>query len=327
MLRKVQDARMNVAKAGGRRSPRREKVYSDTSASVCEAVLERGSIRLDTAVASSCGRSHAVNEDCHSALDGTMPVFVVADGVSSGAMASCASRELVSRIHATLEHGRIDADAVRSAVLDADREVGRTIASRTQASGAATVALCAGTEASLSRWLVAWVGDCRVYRVSAEGDALAQLLTLDDTYRHLNELPPPGGSLDDPARMVGNGAVYAPNVRDVKLGRDEMLLLCSDGVHKHAAPRDIARLLRGQTPLAGRCLRLIEFARTSGSKDDATVLVVHRAERAGARIARLLLLGVLIALVAGALLWFAADMGVAQQLPAASSSGAALVQP
>ena len=106
MLRKVQDARMNVPKAGGRRSPRREKVYSDTSASVREAVLERGSIRLDTAVASSCGRSHAVNEDCHSALDGTMPVFVVADGVSSGAMASCASRELVSRIHATLEHGR-----------------------------------------------------------------------------------------------------------------------------------------------------------------------------------------------------------------------------
>src|SRR5205085_8673362 len=110
--------------------------------------------------ASSCGSSHAVNEDCYSALDGTLPLFVVADGVSSGAMASRASRELVSRIHATLERGRIDADAVCGAVLDADREVGRTIASRTQASGAATVALCAGTEASLSRWLIAWVGDC-----------------------------------------------------------------------------------------------------------------------------------------------------------------------
>jgi serine/threonine protein phosphatase PrpC len=293
---------------------------------VREAVLERGSIRLDTAVASSCGRSHAINEDCHSALDGTMPVFVVADGVSSGAMASCASRELVSRIHATLEHGRIDADAVRSAVLDADREVGRTIASRTQASGAATVALCAGTEASLSRWLVAWVGDCRVYRVSAEGDTLAQLLTLDDTYRHLNELPPPGGSLDDPASHGRQRRVLRANVRDVKLGRDEMLLLCSDGFKARGTARHCAAL-RGQTPLAGRCLRLIEFARTSGSKDDATVLVVHRAERAGARIARLLLLGALIALVAGALLWFAADMGVAQQLPAASSSDAAMVQP
>jgi protein phosphatase len=327
LLPKVPSARMNAAKAGDRQSPRRESARNDTSASVREAVLEMGSIRLDAAVASSCGRSHAVNEDCHSALDGTLPLFVVADGVSSGAMASCASRELVSRIHGTLERGPIDADSVRSAVLDADRAVGRTIASQTQASGAATVALCAGTEASLSRWLVAWVGDCRVYRVSAEPDGLAQLLTLDDTYRHLNELPPPGGSLDDPARMVGNGAVYAPNVRDVDLGHDEMLLLCSDGVHKHAAPRDIARLLRGQTSLAGCCLRLIEFARTSGSTDDATVLVVHRAERPSARVARLVLLGALIALVAGALLWLAADLTMAQNVPPASSSGAEVVQP
>jgi hypothetical protein len=31
--------------------------------------------------------------------------------------------------------------------------------------------------------------------------------------------------------------------------------------------------------LAARCVRLIEFARTSGSNDDATVLVVQRAQR------------------------------------------------
>src|SRR5205814_572686 len=182
-----------------------------------------GWIRLDTAVASSCGGSHAVNEDGHSALGGTSPLFVVADGVSSGAMASCASRELVSRLHETLERGRIDADAVRSAVLDADREVRRTIASLTDASGAATVALCAGTGMLLSRWLVAWVGDCRVYRVSARGEEPAQLLTVDDTYRHLSEVPPPGGSRDDPARMVGNGAVSSPNVNQVALHGGEML--------------------------------------------------------------------------------------------------------
>jgi protein phosphatase len=310
---------MNVASAGDRQAPRRESARSDRSAFVREAVFATGEIRLDTAVASSRGKSHAVNEDWHSALGGTSPLFVVADGVSSGAMASSASRGLVSRLHETLERGRIDADAMRSAVLDADREVGRSIASLTNASGAATVALCAGTGTSLSRWLVAWVGDCRVYRVSAQDGAPAQLLTLDDTYRHLNEQPPPGGSLDDPARMVGNGAVDVPNVRDVDLGRDEMLLLCSDGVHKHAGPHDIARLLRGPSPLAARCLRLIEFARTSGSNDDATVLVVHRAERARARLARLVLIGALIALAAATLLLLAADWVSAQRLPATAT--------
>ena len=315
---------MNLASAGDRQAPRHESARSDRSDFVREAVFATGWIRLDTAVASSRGRSHAENEDWHSALGGTAPLFVVADGVSSGAMAACASRELVLRLHETLERGRIDAAAVRSAVLDADRKVRRSIASLTDASGAATVALCAGTGASLSRWLVAWVGDCRVYRVSALDGAPAQLLTLDDTYRHLSEQQPPGGSLDDPARMVGNGAVDAPNVRHVDLGRDEMLLLCSDGVHKHAGAHDIARLLRGSSPLVARCMRLIEFARTSGSNDDATVLVVHRAERARARLVRLVSIGALIALVATTLLLLAGDWVTAQRLPATAN---AKVQP
>lgn len=317
---------MSAATAPHGRSPRRANARSDGSAFVCESVLAKGWIHLDTAVASSRGKLHAVNEDWHSALDGTAPLFVVADGVSSGAMASSASRELVSRLHQSLEGRHIDADVVRSAVLAADRDVGRTIASRTAESGAATVALCAARGASLSRWLVAWVGDCRVYQVSTAHDGPARLLTLDDTYRHLSERPPPGGSLDDPARMVGNGAVDAPNVRDVDLGRDEMLVLCSDGVHKHASPRDVARLLRGPAPLVVRCARLIEFARTSGSSDDATVLVVHRSGRPRARLARLISIGALIALIAGVLAWVAVDRETTPRLPPAGAPIAALEQ-
>jgi hypothetical protein len=81
----------------------------------------------------------------------------------------------------------------------------------------------------LSRWLIAWVGDCRIYRLRATHDEPAELLTRDDTYRHLGEAPPPGGSPDDPARMVGNGAIADPNVASVQLGDGEMLVLCSDG--------------------------------------------------------------------------------------------------
>ena len=129
----------------------REPVPPEDAAFVREAAYTSGLVRLDAAVASSRGAFHAVNEDGYSTLDGCAPLFVVADGVSSGAMASRASSELVSRLHETLEHVALDADAVRSAVLDADRAVRRRIASRTDAKGAATVALCAGTGASLSR--------------------------------------------------------------------------------------------------------------------------------------------------------------------------------
>ena len=317
---------MTVARTPATQSPRRERAF-DISIATREGAFATAKVRLDTAIASSRGGFHAVNEDCYSALDGSFPLFVVADGVSSGAMASCVSRELVDRLHELLERADVDADAVRSAVLDADREVSRSIARLSDASGAATVALCVATEVSLSRWLVAWVGDCRAYRVSAVHGTAAQLLTHDDTYRHLGEQPPLGGSLDDPARMVGNGAVDAPNVRDIDLAHDEMLLLCSDGVHKHAGPSDIARLLRGKTPLTTRCVQLIEFARTRGSNDDATVLVVQRAERTPARLVRVISFVALIAVVAGSLLWLAADWATAQRLAPASAPLVTRMQP
>lgn len=241
-------------------------------------------VRLEVAAATARGRQHQVNEDWHSALDGSTPLFVVADGVGGGAMAARASRELVSRLHATLDGGRIDAGTIRDALLRADREVGRSIARETAAAGAATVALCAGTGMLLSRWLIAWVGDCRVYRVSNGPGEPAQLLTVDDTYRHLSEAPPPGGSRDDPARMVGNGAVSMPNVEQVALRRGEMLVICSDGVHKHVEPGDLSSLLHGSASLARRCGRLLALARARGGTDDATVFVVRREPR-GARLA------------------------------------------
>lgn len=252
------------------------------------AIAERGSLRtaavqLELAAASCRGPRHEVNEDCYSALDGAAPVYVVADGVGGGAMAWRASRELVARVHRALDGVPIDADAVRHALLAADRAVARSIATHTSELGAATVALCAGADECLSTWLVAWVGDCRVYRLDAAARA-ATLLTYDDTYRHLAETPPAGSSPDDPARMVGNGAVTMPNLVEVALGDDEMLVLVSDGVHKHVDASHLGRVLgNGPVPLARRCVRLVALARVRGSVDDATVLVVHRAGVAARR--------------------------------------------
>jgi protein phosphatase len=242
--------------------------------------------RLAIAAASARGRHHRVNEDSHSALDGVAPLFVVADGVGGGAMASWASKQLVARLHQRLERARIDPDAIRKALLEADRGIAKGIAHHSATTGAATVALCAASGAFRAKWWVAWVGDCRVYHLGPAQGSAAQLLTSDDTYRRLSEEPPPGGSLDDPARMIGNGAVSAPNIARVHLGWNEMLVLCSDGVHKYVDADEIARVLGEGTPLARRCLRLIELARLNGSLDDATVLVVHRETQPRARLVR-----------------------------------------
>ena len=272
----------------------RDQTSRAASATSRHAVRVTPWVRLEMAAASVRGRRRHVNEDWHSAFNESAPLFVVADGVGGGAVPAQASRELVSRLHAALDGRRIDAPAIRNALLCADREVGRSISSVTEASGAATVALCAATDILLSRWLVAWVGDCRVYRVGAGPDEPAQALTVDDTYRHLGETPPAGGSYDDPARMVGNGAISQPNVEQVALRRGEMLVICSDGVHKHVEAGELSRVLHGSAPLVRCCGRLLALARAHGSSDDATVLVVRREPRR-TRLAWLIAGGVLVA--------------------------------
>jgi protein phosphatase len=127
-----------------------------------------------------------------------------------------------------------------------------------------------------SKWLVAWVGDCRVYRFAMGGQRAVELLTRDDTFRHLGELPAAGGSLDDPARMVGNGATAGANVALHELASGELLVLCSDGVHKHLDDDAWRLVLTQQVSLVQRCEDVIAMARANGSSDDATVLLVQR---------------------------------------------------
>jgi protein phosphatase len=250
---------------------------SDPPAVIGQQATQRTLLRrIEAAAASACGPQHADNEDCHSPLPSAACLFIVADGVGGGAMAQFASRHLVAHLHAALEGRAVDAARVQASMLEADRAIAGRIAEVTQAPGAATVALCVPVDRLGRRWLLAWVGDCRVYRLPAGEDAAIQLLTRDDSFLHLGETPPPGSSLDDPARMVGNGAIAGANVALHGLARGDLLALCSDGVHKHLDAGDWARVLRQPVPLAQRCEAVIGEARRRGSIDDATILLVQR---------------------------------------------------
>ena len=124
---------------------------------------------------------------------------------------------------------------VRRAMLGADRAIASRIAQVTASPGAATVAMCAPINAAgvevadrLGRRLP------RLPARRARGETRFELLTRDDTFRQLDEAPPDGGSPDDPARMVGNGATTGANVARARPRlAASCSLLCSDGVHKH----------------------------------------------------------------------------------------------
>jgi len=242
---------------------------------------------LTAAYASEAGSGHARNEDCCSHVPSAEhPGFCgVADGVGGGAHGEIASSVLLR--HCARAPKEIYGDPAK--LLDwlnrGDSKVREAIARRTDQTGAATLA-AAWFPTQRTAYLLN-VGDCRVYqlrprnRTRGHGGRYAiEQLTVDQTYASFAQQPPPNGQPDDPARMVGTGAVGTPPVVKAQLRDQELLLLCSDGVHRFISDEEIADLvsrgLGAGGSLEGVCDALVRAARRNGSQDDASALLVLR---------------------------------------------------
>jgi serine/threonine protein phosphatase PrpC len=79
-----------------------------------------------------------------------------------------------------------------------------------------------------------------------------------------------GGGLDD----------LNPEVHKATLQVGDTLLLCTDGLPKHVADRDISLLLQAQEPSQETCRKLIEAANSAGGTDNITVIVARFLQRA-----------------------------------------------
>jgi len=236
-----------------------------------------------SAYATARGLRHAANEDCclH-APSADAPAFcAVADGVGGGAFGEVASHALARHCAAAPPEIRRDPARLAAWVKQGDAVVREAIARRGDRPGASTLA---------AAWLFPWgrvwlshIGDCRAYRLRRRWRGQGwhiERLTVDQTYANLGRTPPPGGSPDDPARMAGVGAAGEPPVRRVWLWPGDLLLLCSDGLHKFVDDTALAELvgegLRQGLDLRELCGRLVDAALAGGSQDDVSALLVRR---------------------------------------------------
>ena len=226
------------------------------------AVYTNAACRLEAAVASSCGSQHAANEDAHSAA--RRQRTALRRRRRRRRRRHGADREPAARRRAAPgARGRSRSTPRASRARCSTPTARSPKRSRASPSGPARRRWRSARRStpSAARWLVAWVGDCRVYRWSARGAGQIDLLTRDDTFGHLGETPPPGSSPDDPARMVGNGATTGANAAVHAIGRDDLLVMCSDGVHKHLDGADWRSVLAPPASLAQRGQALVALAR------------------------------------------------------------------
>lgn len=198
----------------------------------------------------------------------------VADGVGGGARGEVASQALASYSINVPDACLSEQDGLSSRLKQwmrgADAEVQAKLREVTFSPGAATLAaawlLPDGTGHLLR------IGDARLYRF--DGQAM-HALTADQTYVEVGEEPPPGAEPGDPARMVGTGFMGEPEVRPLQLGTHELLLLCSDGLHRGLDASRMADGLQASGSLLERALGLAQAAQQAGSDDDITVMLIQ----------------------------------------------------
>ncbi len=124
------------------------------------------------------------------------------------------------------------------------------------------------------------VGDSRAYRINREG---VRPITVDHSIVQMmiarGELTPeearvyPGKNLI--TRAIGTETAVQCDIFHVELEREDVLLLCSDGLTNLLDDQELLFEVVHGGPLESCCQRLLEIAKNRGASDNVTCVLVH----------------------------------------------------
>jgi PPM family protein phosphatase len=247
----------------------------------------------DVATASERGSSHAVNEDSVVYLE-QPHLVVVADGLGGEGAGDAAARAATGAMQSSGEKLRrvarlLDRDkrssarlrvgaALERSVLRAHEAVEAMAKARDLSGPMATtmaVAMITNTHAH-----IAHVGDSRVYLFR---DGRLRTLTEDHTLAMLR-YKQGRMSLEEyqtsPLRrklyqVIGAGRDLDVDLAEVELADDDVLVLCTDGVHRFVPPKDMIKALSRKASMAEIAQAIVLRARQKGGDDDASLALLR----------------------------------------------------
>ena len=250
---------------------------------------------MQTASVSHPGRVRDQNEDA-SVCDAGLGLFIVADGMGGHNAGEVASQLAIEAVRTFLAEAREDetltwpfgidprlsreANWMRTALRLANRRVWRASAGREDYAGMGTtmaIALVSGTMATFG-----WVGDSRIYSFQ---DGRLEQLTRDDSWvATLIEEDPslnPAALAGHPMRnvltkVIGANEDVDPAIGERPLAAEQVLLLCSDGLHGLVSADEMRDVLASEPDLEKAAARLVQQALDRGAPDNVTVVLVRQ---------------------------------------------------
>ncbi len=246
-------------------------------------------VELQYGAATDVGQVREVNEDSYLAAP---PLFVVADGMGGHDGGDVASRIVVEEFARLAEEGydpRRGSHAVAETLAACHERITAYAEEQSQRTGrdfqAGTTAVIAllvedgGHDGGTPSWLLANVGDSRIYRF-VDGDL--EQVSVDHSL--VQELVDEGMLTREemsahPARHVVTRALGGPELEDadyflLPLPSAERIVLCSDGVTEMIDDGEVAAILAVATDPRDAADRLVEAAVRAGGRDNATAVVV-----------------------------------------------------
>ena len=239
-------------------------------------------VELHHGAATDVGRLRETNEDAYLVAP---PVFVVADGMGGHDNGDVASRIVVEEFTQLADQG-YDPTRGREAIaatLEASQrriaEYAAPGAGPRRTPGTTVVAALLIEEGGAPAWLLANLGDSRIYAV-ADGE-LRQVSTDHSVVQELvdsGEITPAAAQTHPErhviTRALGGPLLEAADYFVLTMAEAARLLLCTDGISGLVDDDRIAAILTGSPDPRDAADRLVAAALEAGGDDNATAVVV-----------------------------------------------------
>jgi protein phosphatase len=225
-------------------------------------------------------------------------IFVVCDGMGGAAAGEVASKIAVDTVLAYFSN---DAGRAKSPVLGrkfegvsehaaglanaiqlANQTIQEAAAQNPNRSGMGSTIVAVCLHGNL--FSIANVGDSRIYLV--RGGGIQQLtsdhsLVMEQVRRGLMTVEEAEKSemQNVIVRALGSEDIVEPDLEDHEFASGDVLLLCTDGMSRYVKEQKIVEVVSDAGSLNEACEALIEAAKSGGSDDNITCLLVRAAEQ------------------------------------------------